>query len=130
MPTSGSTKSAMPKAPPTARQALDASMTEAQLQATVLQMAAATGWTPVFTDAPAKKCHNCGTYVKAIKKAGHPDIEIVRGPVLRYLELKRQVNYSVTDEQREIVGRLQGVREVTAGIYRPSDLDAIEELLR
>ncbi len=119
----------------TARQALLASITEAELQRTVLKMAAATGWMPVFTDAPARKCHNCGTYVKAIRKAGHPDIEIVRGPTLRYMELKRE---SVTEatirrrqpEQLECVAALSAVTEVTAGIYRPSDMDAIEELLR
>ncbi len=103
---------------------------EKQFQKTVLDMAAVTGWLSVFQDAPARKCPKCHTYVPAYRKAGHPDLELVRGTHLAYLELKRNQGGRTTAEQKEVVGRLSAVTEVTAGIYKPSDWDEIERILR
>ena len=94
----------------TAREVLDAAMSEAELQASVLALARLRGW---------KAYH---TWSSVHSTAGFPDLFLVRGPRALAIELKREDKW-LTVAQREWLDALEA-----AGIetywWRPSDLSS------
>ena len=102
--------------------------TERDFQSWVNDLLALRGWRKVYEDVPLTKCYKCGTYPPQRKVRGHPDIEIVRGNRLVYLELKSDKG-RVQPEQRETIDALKKVTTTSAGIMRPSNRGWIEEAL-
>lgn len=101
----------------TAREALDAAMSESDFQAQVIAYAEALGW------------HVYHTQDSRRSNPGWPDLAMVRGHRLILWELKTEKG-RVTPEQRDYIARLRDVKTVYAGIRRPSDWPWIEKTLR
>lgn len=102
---------------------------ERDLQAQIVEAAELCGWRVVHVDAPAPSCPVCGTYVPPLRVAGHPDLELVRGPQLIYLECKTERG-RVSLEQEETLARLAQVRFVNTAMVRPRHLDEVLDTLR
>jgi hypothetical protein len=100
----------------TARQLLDAAQSEADYQEQIVQLAEFCGWY-VWHDKDSRR-----------NEAGFPDLMIVRGIDLHFLEVKAQRG-RVRPAQQAFIYRLQEVRRCTAGIVRPSDWPAVEAML-
>ena len=101
---------------------------EADFQSWVTDMLLTYGWRQIFEDLPLRKCA-CGRCNPPPRKRGHPDLEIVRGERLMFMELKSEKG-KVQPEQREVIAALRDVKDVHAGIYRPIDRDHLQDLLR
>ena len=99
------------------RTLLDQAVTEAELQASVLDMSQLRGWLSYHV------------YDSRRSAAGFPDLVLVRGDRLVFAELKRERG-RVTTEQRHWLDALGEVTRVDARLWRPSDWRAIEEALR
>ena len=100
-------------------------MREADLQRTVIDMAQTFGWR-VAHFRPARTEQGWRTPVAA-DGAGFPDLVLVRERVL-FVELKSERGRT-TPEQSGWLSDLQSAGAF-AQVWRPSDLDAIERLLR
>lgn len=100
-----------------ARRILDAAVTEAQLQATVLELALHRGWLSYHTHDSRRSA------------AGFPDLVLVRGDRLVAAELKSERGRP-TPEQRQWLAALGQVTTVDAHLWRPSSWPDIEEALR
>ena len=105
------------------------SMSEKDFQGWMNDLIEVTGWHKVFEDLPLLRCHKCGEYNRQARKRGHPDLEIVRDGVLVYAELKSEKG-RIRPEQQETIDALQQVKFVYADIFRPSDRDELESLLK
>jgi hypothetical protein len=112
-----------------ARQVLDRTMTEAQLQEAVIEIAHAFKWM-VAHFRPAKTEQGWRTAVSA-DGAGLPDLILVRGLRLIFAELKSQKG-RIAPAQREWLDRLTAVPGVEVYLWRPSlwSEGKIEEALR
>lgn len=114
-----------------AARGLAANVSERELQDTVIEMAQRLGWL-VAHFRPAKTEKGWRTPVEADGK-GFPDLVLVRvdpnGGRVIFAELKREGEKPNAD-QRMWLGTLKGCRGVETFVWRPSDLDAIEEALR
>ncbi len=99
------------------------SITEAQWRATVIDLAKRYGWK--YYVAPNAGVRAKGTVQHVV--AGWPDITLVRGWRLLFIELKAETG-TVTDAQQEWH---EALTETDAEVYvlRPSDLQRLIELL-
>ncbi len=100
-----------------ARQVVDAAMSEADFQQQIIEAAEACGWW-VFHDTDSRR-----------NRAGFPDLMLLRGIDLLFLELKAKGG-RVRPEQQEVIGRLKQVRRVHADVAYPRDWPEIEAVLR
>lgn len=91
-------------------------VTEADLQRDVMRLARVAGWRRYHTHDSRRSHH------------GFPDVTLVRKGVLVFLELKAEDGV-VTDEQAAWLAELAQVPGVHAGVIRPSEWPAVEELL-
>ncbi len=98
---------------------------EAAFMRTVLAYARLRGWT-VAHFRPAKTAHGWRTAVQG-DGAGFPDLVLVRGPRLLFVELKTDLG-RLTDAQQRWLNRLLTAEQI-ALIWRPSDWSAIEKCL-
>lgn len=103
---------------------------EASFQAQVVALARLTGWTAwhdAATNAP-RRCQACGDVRRGPRnEAGLPDLLLIRGDRLLWVELKSQAG-STSPEQREMIGRLRAAGQ-TVLIWRPSNWPEIEKEL-
>lgn len=101
-----------------ARELLDAEITEAELQALIVEAAKAFGWLSYHT-------HN-----SRHSAAGFPDLVLVRTGELLFVELK-SAKGKLTAAQSEWLNALDGATTVEANVWRPRDLtDALSRLAR
>lgn len=100
----------------TAREAVDLAKSEAEFQAEVVELAEAQGW----------RCYH--TFDSRRSDPGFPDLVLVRGVVLVFLEIK-SAKGRVEPEQKGWIGDLKRVKIVDADIVRPSDWDQIVAIL-
>ena len=91
--------------------------TEAQYQKQIVDLAEACGWL-VWHDFDPRR-----------NPAGLPDLLLVRGPVLLFLEVKTEKG-KVRPEQEAFIGRLKQVKRVSADVVRPRHWDQLAEVLR
>lgn len=101
---------------PTARAILDRSISEAEWQRTVVEYAERRGWL-TFHDHDSRR-----------DNAGFPDLVLVRRGRVVFAELKRQRG-TMRREQETWLAALV-VCAVEVYVWRPSDWDSVEELLR
>ena len=99
------------------RQLLDHSLSERDFQAQVVQLAKLTGWRVYHT------------YDSRRSNPGFPDLVLVRAPRVILAELKRERG-RVTAAQREWGETLRACPGVEYYLWRPSDWDEIEQVLR
>ena len=99
------------------RQILDMALAERDFQRQVVELAKLTGWQVYHT------------YDSRRSNPGFPDLVLVRPPRLVCAELKRQKG-RVTAAQREWAEALRACPGVEYYLWRPSDWDEIEELMR
>jgi hypothetical protein len=102
------------------RAMIDATYTEAQWQAQIIQAAESCGW---------KHYH---THDSRRSTAGFPDLVMVRGDRMLVIECKKQDDKTPPRrmaEQQEWIDAIDGVTEVTAFVARPSDWDRVTEAL-
>jgi hypothetical protein len=92
-------------------------VTEAELQANVLELAGLHGWLGYHTHDSRRSA------------AGFPDLVLVRGDRLVFAELKREGRYP-TPAQRTWLAALGAVTKIDAQLWRPGDWPAIEQALR
>jgi hypothetical protein len=102
----------------TARDVLDATMTEAEWQDQVIKWAEARGWY-VYHHYDSRQS----------KGKGFPDLVMVRGGALWFVELKPMKKYA-SAAQRNWLAALFHVERVNVGLWRPSDWPTVEEELR
>jgi hypothetical protein len=100
----------------TARQAMDAATSEAQLQDTVIALAKRFGWLVYHS------------YDSRRSQPGFPDLVLVRGAWVIFAELKTEKGRT-SDDQHKWLCRLRGASRMQAVVWRPSDLDLIEVML-
>ncbi len=100
----------------TARQLLDAAQSEADYQEQIVTLAEACGWWTYHVVDSRRS------------SAGFPDLMIVRGTNLRFLEVKAEKG-RVRPEQQWVIDALSKVERVRARIVRPSDWPAVEAML-
>lgn len=105
------------KPPPTAAEVMLGQITEREFQAEVLQLAALFGW----------RCYH--PFDSRRSTRGWPDLALLRGDRLVFAELKSMAG-KVRPEQQEWLDELALVPGVESYLWRPSDLDAIAEILR
>ena len=94
---------------------------ENHLRQTVVEMAKALGWR-VYT-----------TWISVHSPAGFPDLVLVRPPRLIFAELKREPGKEKgqsTSDQYEWLADLQACEGVEAFLWRPSDREQVEKVLR
>jgi len=106
----------------TTAERLEDAVTEADLQAQVLELAALRGWR-VFHDHDSRRNH-----------AGFPDLVLVRRSRLVFAELKTRTG-RVRPAQQEWLAALEAVADearghVTVHLWRPGDWPDIERVLR
>jgi len=106
----------------TTAERVEDAVTEADLQATVVEMAEVLGWR-VFHDHDSR-----------LNRAGLPDLILVRRGRLIFAELKRRKG-TLRPAQAEWLADLEQVAGAAMGavevhVWRPGDLDAIEQALR
>ena len=100
-----------------ARQLLDAAQSEADYQEQIIQLAEDTGWL-VWHDTDSRR-----------NSAGLPDLLMVRGPVLLFIEVKTEKG-KVSPEQEAFINRLKQVKYVDADVVRPHQWEQIAQVLR
>ena len=91
--------------------------TEAQYQKQIVDLAEACGWLVWHDNDPRRN------------SAGLPDLLMVRGPVLLFLEVKTEKG-KVRPEQEAFIGRLKQVKYVHADVVRPRHWEQIAAVLR
>lgn len=100
-------------------------VTEKEFQATIIEMARAYGWL-VYSEV------DIDHYVLKTQK-GWPDLQLVKPPRIIYAELKKQ-NGRISKEQADVLAHLYLCAAANpyllVKVWRPSDMDAIERLLR
>ncbi len=101
-------------------------ITEAQFQVQIVQLAAIMGWANVHFR-PAQTRHGWRTPVSGPLGAGWPDLVLVRGERLLFVELKRDGG-KLTPAQEEVL-RILGGTGAECYVWRPRDFDAIAALL-
>ena len=92
-------------------------ITEADFQQLVIATAEANGWL-IWHDNDSRR-----------NRAGLPDLLMIRGPVLLFLELKSEKG-KVSPEQEAFIGRLKQVKYVHADVVRPRHWEQIAQVLR
>lgn len=92
-------------------------ITEEELQATVRELAEAYGWTVFWT------------WQSKHSPPGEFDLRMVRPPRYLCVELKTEKG-RLSKEQAETLLLLQGCPAIEVYVWRPSDLDQIELILR
>src|SRR5262245_30603180 len=97
--------------------ALDALVSEADFQAAVLDLARLRGW----------RCYH--THDSRRSAAGYPDLTLVRGRRLLFVELKRRGGRP-TPAQAAWLADLAAVPGVEVHLWRPADWPAVESTLR
>jgi Holliday junction resolvase len=100
----------------TARNVVDAAMSEAEYQAQIIALAVAQGWR-VYHTHDSRRSH-----------AGWPDLICVRGAVLLALEVKAEKG-KATLEQEQWIAALKQVKYVDAAIVKPSNWNDVEKVL-
>jgi hypothetical protein len=96
---------------------LDALLSEKQWMAQVVELAKTLGW---------KVFH---AYDSRRSEPGFPDLVLVKPPSVIFVELKKQ-DGKVTKPQKIWLDALQRSRNVQAYLWRPSDWDWIQGVLR
>ena len=91
--------------------------TEAQYQKQIVDLAEACGWLVWHDNDPRRN------------SAGLPDLLMVRGPVLLFIEVKTEKG-KVSPEQEAFIGRLKQVKYVHADVVRPRHFEQIAQVLR
>ena len=99
-----------------ARAAIDAAMSEKDFQRQVLDLAKAEGWIVYHTN-DSRRSH-----------PGFPDLVLLRGPQLLFLELKTERG-KATPAQVSWINRLDAAKRVEAAVARPSNWPDIERAL-
>jgi len=102
-------------------------MTEREWQRQVLDLAAIYGWR-VAHFRPARTARGWRTPVQG-DGAGFPDLVLVRGPELVFVELKAARGRPTT-AQREWLDALDQVPGVRVELWRPDDFDRVHDVLR
>lgn len=100
----------------TARDTLDAAMTEADFQRQVIELAELHGWHVWHDNDPRRNAR------------GLPDLLLLRGATLLWVELKSERG-RVRPEQQAFIERLKQVKYVSADVLRPSDWPEIVKVL-
>jgi hypothetical protein len=100
-----------------ARQLLREEVREDQFQREIVHMAHLLGW---------RTYHTLNSRGAA---AGFPDLTMVRGTRLVFAELKKEKG-KATDAQQAWLDDLARVETVEARLWRPSDIDEVEGMLR
>lgn len=100
-----------------ARRHLDRDLTEKQWQSCVLSALRAQGWL----------CYH--TYDSRRSQPGFPDLVCVRGWRVLFIELKTE-NGTVSPAQQEWISALDATDRVEAYVFRPSDWDRFEGIIR
>ena len=90
--------------------------TEAAFQSAVVDLAKAQGWRVYHT-------HDSRRSAK-----GFPDLVLVRGKMLLFLELKTNTGQA-TPEQADWIQALKRVHHTRTGIARPRDWESLERML-
>ena len=118
----------MPPKRETAEEVVTELISEEQLQSTVVDMAHAFGWMVYHTHDSRRS------------PTGFPDLVLVRPPTVWFVELKSEKgkltegHWTRKDTwlpgQKDWLDVLKGCVTVKSGVWRPSDRDAIEALLR
>lgn len=90
---------------------------EADFQAKIIKLAKATGWAIYHT------------YDSRRSNRGWPDLALVRGVSMLFLEVKSE-DGAATPDQEEWIDRLKQVKFVTAAIAWPRHWDEIAETLQ
>jgi len=98
------------------RRMVDAQESEKAFQARVLELAAVTGW------------HSYHTYDSRRSQAGYPDLTLVRGTRLIFVELKTQRG-RMSPAQRAWREVLLATGKVEYYCWRPADWPEIEQVL-
>jgi hypothetical protein len=91
--------------------------TERQLREQVRSLCSIFGWRMAFTQYSLRS------------PKGLPDLQLVRPPRLIYAELKSETG-KVTPEQQAWLDDLRRVPGVEAYLWKPSQIEAIAEILR
>lgn len=107
-----------------------ANVSEKEWQAHVLEVAERLGWT-WWHDAASnrpRRCYRCGAGTRGERNTkGLPDLLLVRGDRLIWVELKKQDGVTST-EQRKWIADLRAAGQ-TVYVWRPADWDTIERVL-
>jgi hypothetical protein len=97
--------------------AVSVAQTHAEFQAAVVELAESLGW---------KVYH---TYDSRRSNRGWPDLALVRGATMLFLELKTEKG-TASDEQEAWIVRLKNVKFVHADVVRPSHWDQLVDILQ
>lgn len=100
-----------------ARRLLNATQREDDFQAQIVQLAEDCGWL-VWHDNDSRR-----------NDAGLPDLLLIRGAVLLFLEVKTEKG-KVSPAQEAFIGRLKQVKYVEADIVRPRHFEQVAAVLR
>lgn len=100
-----------------ARRLLDAAQSERRYQDQIVQLAEANGW-HVWHDNDSRR-----------NDAGLPDLLLIRGAVLLFLEVKTEKG-KVSLAQEAFIERLKQVKYVEADVARPRHWEQIAAVLR
>lgn len=104
-----------------ARVALDATQPEGEYQAQIMELAELCGW-KIYHTFDSRRSHK-----------GWPDLTLVRGTELLFLEVKgnsKSRKGTVTREQGEWIAALKAVNRVGAWAVWPEDWAKVEETLK
>lgn len=102
-------------------------ITEAELQRQVTDLASILGWQWVHFR-PAQTRHGWRTPVSGPLGEGWPDLVLVRGPDIVFVELKRSDRDQPTAKQLRVLSVLSAVGPTL--VVRPADVDDLAEALR
>ena len=91
---------------------------EADFQASVIELAGVLGWLGFHV-------HNSRG-----SSPGFPDLTLVRGDRLLFAEVKRSGRHKPTGPQTAWLAALDQAEHVSARVWRPSDWNEIERVLR
>lgn len=100
-----------------ARRVVNGAIPEAEFQRQIIEAAEANGWY-VWRDNDSRR-----------NRAGFPDLLLIRGATLLFLEIKTEKG-RVHPEQAAVIARLKQVRYVHADVVRPSNWPDLEPVLR
>jgi Holliday junction resolvase len=108
-------------------------MAEADWQRLVIQALRALGWRVAHfqgVHVTRKNGHSYHATPVQADGAGFPDLIAVRGDRMLALELKREKGGKISQAQVEWIAAMSAIPGVQAGVYRPSDWDTIQDLMR
>lgn len=103
-------------------------VSEREWQRTVIDYAQRLGWRVAHFRTSRTGSGGFATAVQA-DGAGWPDLSMVRGSRLLFVELKAE-NGRVSPAQREWLDALGGVPGVAVAVWRPDDWPTVEAVLR